>query len=120
MKSTKYTLVFKAFGIFISICLVHLVLNKFIFELSNIKFFTAYYSHLFFTSLAILSVLIFSEYKTVLVYLGLTLVKILAVFGYTYPLLIDLEINYIYHVLVLFTIFQFIEIALLSKTLKIS
>jgi len=120
MNKSFYLFVFKSILVFLIIVFVHAVVNNFWFSVNDTSIFHLYYAAQGILSLAILCFVYFSKNKTVYLYIGLTLLKMLLILGYIYPSLSDKNIDYLYHVLAIFTTFQFIEMAILSKTLKIS
>ena len=104
--------------------LLHGILNVSIWHLNELALLSKTYSALYFTSISIVLFLQVSyrdkKGKSVLVFLGLTLLKFLFLIGYMYPLVKGLDLNYIYHLLALATCMLFIELALLSKTLRLA
>lgn len=120
MSNSFYLFVLKSTLAFTFVIVTHAVVNNLWFSVNNASVFCLYYTTQCVLSLTMLCFVYFSKHKSVYLYIGLTLIKMLLILGYIYPSVSDKNMSYLYHVLAIFTTFQFIEMALLSKTLKIS
>lgn len=119
-----FNLLIRAFGVLLIPIVVHGILNRFIWNLTDGSFLSTMYSALYFFSISIVLFMQVSykneKAKSVLVFLGLTILKLLFLGGYMYPVLKGVDLEYLYHLLTLTTCMLFLELALLSKTLRLT
>lgn len=120
----SFKVLLRSFGVLLIPIVLHSILNRFIWQLTDVSFISTTYLALYFFSISIVLFMLISykdkKGKSVLVFLGLTLLKLLFLVGYMYPILSGLDPEYLYHLLTLATCMLFIELALLSKTLRLT
>lgn len=120
----SFKVILRSFGVLLVPIIGHGILNKLIWKLTNLSFLSTGYISLYFFSISIVLFMQVSykekKRKSVLVFLGLTCLKLLFLTGYMYPVLKGLDSVYLYHLLALTTCMLFVEMALLSKTLRLT
>lgn len=120
----SFKVLLRFFGVLLLPILGHGILNKLIWKLTDLSFLSTSYIALYFFSISIVLFMQVSykeeKGKSVLVFLGLTCLKFLFLIGYMYPALKGLDLEYLYHFLTLTTCMLFLEMALLSKTLRLT
>ncbi len=119
----SFNVLLRSFGALLAPIVLHGILNKIVWNLKDFTFLSTAYIALYFVSISIVLFMLISykdkKVKSVLIFLGLTLLKLMFLGGYMYPLLNVLDIAYTYHFLALATCMLFVELALLSKTLRL-
>jgi len=120
----SFSVLLRSFGVLLLPIILHGFLNKYLWQLTGVSFWSTAYLSLYFFSISIVLFLQLTykdgKGKSVWVFLGLTILKLLFLMGYMYPILIGLDLEYLYHLLVLTTCMLFLELALLSKTLRLT
>ncbi len=119
-----FNVLLRLFGVLLIPIVAHGILNKLLWNLFAPSFWSTTYITLYFLSISIVLFLQISykdkKGKSVLVFLGLTILKLLFLVGYMYPAVKGLDLEYLYHLLGLTTCMLFLELALLSKTLRLT
>lgn len=114
----------RLFGVLLIPIITHGILNRLLWNLPDVSLWSSVYLTLYFFSISVVLFIQISykneKGKSVLVFLGLTILKLLFIGGYMYPELKGLDLVYVYHILILTTCMLFLEMALLSKTLRLT